>query len=300
MAAAHPSGDPLSGTMLSQPRRSPTMLRLMLGNRLRQLREAQRITRGDAGSAIRASDSKISRLELGRVSFKERDVADLLSLYGVLDDTAREGFLGLARQANRPGWWHDYADVLEPWFEMYVGLEDAASRIREYEVQFVPGLLQTRDYIRAVTVLGNVGAREHEIEQRVELRLARQRLLTAPEAPLLWVVVDEAALRRPMGGREVMRAQLRHLIEMASLPNVTIQILSFQDGGNAAAGAFSVLRFAEPDVPDVVYVEQLASAVYLDKRAEVDLYLSVMERLCLEARPPEETTGILERLIDTM
>lgn len=297
MAAAHPSGDPMSRAMLSQPRGGPTVLRLVLGSRLRQLREAQRITREDAGSAIRASDSKISRLELGRVGFKERDVADLLSLYGVLDDTAREGYLGLARRANRPGWWNGYTDVLEPWFENYVGLEDAAERIRAYEVQFVPGLLQTPDYIRAVTRLGHVGAPDHEIQRRVEFRLARQRLLTATEPPLLWAVVDEAALRRPMGGREVMRAQLRHLIEVSSLPNLTVQVLSFQDGAQAAAGAFSLLRFAEQDVPDLVYVEQLASAVYLDKQPEVDRYLAVMEGLCMQARPPEETQATLEGII---
>lgn len=296
----------MSRAMLPQPRvplprGGPTVLRLVLGSRLRQLREARSITREDAGFAIRASDSKISRLELGRVGFKERDVADLLSLYGVLDDAAREGFLGLARQTNRPGWWHDYADVLEPWFEMYVGLEEAASRIREYEVQFVPGLLQTPDYVRAVTLLGHGGAGDADIERRVDLRLTRQRLLIGPDAPHLWAVVDEAALRRPLGGRAVMRAQLRHLSELTAMPNVTIQIVPFQDGGHAAAGgAFSILRFAERDLSDVVYLEQLTSAVYLDKPAEVDDYLAVMERLCLDARPPEETTGILAQLIDDL
>src|SRR5512139_982417 len=172
MAAAHPHGDPMSRLVLPRPRGGPTVLRLMLGSKLRELREAQSISREDAGFAIRASDSKISRLELGRVGLKERDVADLLSLYGVLDDGARERFLDLVRQANRPGWWHDFSDVLEPWFEMYIGLEEAATRIRAYEVQFVPGLLQTPDYVRAVTLLGHADAPASEIDRRVELRLA--------------------------------------------------------------------------------------------------------------------------------
>ncbi|MBL1069217.1 DUF5753 domain-containing protein, partial [Streptomyces sp. 7-21] len=214
--------------------------------------------------AIRGSHAKISRLELGRVGAKERDVADLLTLYGVTDEEQRGQFLALARQASTPGWWHKYSDVLPSWFETLIGLEDAASLIRTYEVQFVPGLLQTPDYARACVRLGHPRATEREVDRRVELRLRRQELLQRPHAPKLWAVVDEAALRRPLGGPRAMRQQLDHLRTMAERPNITLQIAPFRIGGVAAAGGpVTILRFQEPDLPDIVYLEQLNSALYL-------------------------------------
>ncbi|HEY7484707.1 MAG TPA: helix-turn-helix transcriptional regulator [Streptosporangiaceae bacterium] len=284
--------------MFARSRGGPTVLRILLGAELRRLREARNISREQAGYAIRASDSKISRMELGRVGFKERDVSDLLSLYGVTDAEERAALTSLARQANTPGWWHSYSDVLPNWFEVYVGLEEAASRIRAYEVQFVPGLLQTEEYARAVTLLGYADAPEQEIDRRVRLRMMRQQLLVGEDAPHLWVVVDEAALRRPLGGRQAMRAQLERLIEASGQSNITIQVVPFHRGGHAAAGGpFSILRFAEPDLPDVVYLEQLTSALYLEKREDVDRYLAVMERLCLDAEPTSATVKILRRIL---
>jgi transcriptional regulator with XRE-family HTH domain len=276
----------------------PTVLRIMLGSQLRRLREARGVTRETAGWEIRSSESKISRMELGRVGFKERDVADLLTLYGVTDETERAALLNLAREANNPGWWHRFADVLPGWFQSYLGLEAAASLIRTYEVQFVPGLLQTSDYARAVILLGHGKASAAEIERRLNLRMARQRLLTRADAPRLWAVVDEAVLRRPIGGAEVMRGQLTALIEATKLPNVRLQILPFDVGGHAAAGgAFSILRFPDADLPDVVYIEQLTSALYLDKRDDVDHYAAAMERVCVEAEPPEATPEILQGML---
>jgi transcriptional regulator with XRE-family HTH domain len=276
----------------------PTVLRILLGSQLRRLREDKGVTREDAGYTIRASGSKISRIELGRVGFKERDVADLLTLYGIVDEEERSVLLALAREANAPGWWHKYTDVLPSWFQAYVGLEAAASLIRTYEVQFVPGLLQTEDYARAVISLGHAAASAEEVARRVSLRMTRQQLLTKPEAPRLWAVVDEAALRRPIGGPEVMRAQLRHLIAATKRPNVTLQVIPFGFGGHAAAGGpFSILRFPDQSLPDVVYVEQLTSALYLDKRDDVDTYLHAMERLCVEADSPSRTTKTLDRLL---
>jgi transcriptional regulator with XRE-family HTH domain len=275
----------------------------MLGGRLRRLREDSGITRWQAGDAIRASDSKISRLELGRVAFKDRDVADLLTLYGVTDENQRAMFTALGRQASKPGWWHKYGDILPPWFELYVGLEEAAALIRTYEVQFVPGLLQTRDYARAVTLLGHAGVPSDEISRRVDLRMARQRRLTATvpaglAPPTIWAVVDEAVLRRPLGGPRVMRAQLEHLVEVAALPNVSLQVVPFDRGGHAAAGGpFTILSFGDCDLPDVVYLEQLASALYLDDREEVDGYLAVMGRLCIEAASSGETLAMLHEII---
>ena len=294
----HRYSDPAALTRLTPDRTGPTILRMLLGAQLRRLREARGITLERAGYQIRASHSKMSRIELGRVSFKERDVADLLTLYGVTDSRERETLCALARRANEQGWWHNYSDILPQWFEFYVGLERAADQIRTYQVQFVPGLLQTEDYARAVVLLEHADDPPDEITQRVKLRMTRQRLLTEPDAPGLWAVVDDAALRRPIGGPEVMHGQLRHLIEVAALPNVALQVIPFGAGGHAAAGGpFSILRFPETDLPDVVYLEQLTSALYLGKRDDVDHYLAVMERLCLEALPAGETPAILERIL---
>lgn len=273
----------------------PTVLRIGLGGALRRKREAAGVTRERAGEAIRASPAKISRLELGRVGFKERDVADLLTCYGVRDTAERAQFLDLARQANTPGWWHRYSDLLPSWFETYLGLEQASSVIRNYELQFVPGLLQTRDYARAVTMLGHTDP--VEVERRVELRMLRQALLTSPNAPTLWAVVDEAALRRSLMSPEQSRAQLSHLIEMNELPNISLQVAPFSYGGHAAAGGpFAILRFAEPDLPDIVYLEQLTSALYLDKRSDVEHYAAVMDRLCAQVEQPDRTEEILTRI----
>jgi transcriptional regulator with XRE-family HTH domain len=272
---------------------------MLLGAHLRRLREAQGVSREDAGWEIRCSESKISRIELGRVSFKERDIADLLSLYGVNEgDPERERLLRLAREANTPGWWHRYGDVLPNWFQSYLGLESAASLIRTYEVQFVPGLLQSRDYARAVVLLGHRKARPAEVDRRVELRMARQALLHKADAPQFWAVIDEAVLRRPVGSPAVLRGQIEALIELTKLPNVRIQIVPFEVGGHAAAGgAFSILRFPAEDMSDVVYVEQLTSALYLEKPEDIDLYAETMERLSIEADPPGQTVDTLTRIL---
>ncbi|WP_188116174.1 helix-turn-helix domain-containing protein [Salinispora cortesiana] len=271
---------------------------MMLGAQLRRLREARGVTREGAGWEIRASESKISRMELGRVGFKERDVADLLTLYGITDPTERESLLHLARDANSPGWWHRYGDVLPSWFQAYLGLEAAAALIRTYELQFVPGLLQTEDYARAVVLLGHSRAAAAEIDRRVTLRMRRQEVLHGEDPPQLWAVVDEAALRRPIGGVAVMRQQLSALIEATRLPNVRLQVVPFAAGGHAAAGgAFSILRFGDQELPDVVYIEQLTSALYLDKREDLEFYALAMERLCVEAEPPEHTPELLGRIL---
>ncbi len=276
----------------------PTVLRILLGSQLRKLREANGVTREAAGWEIRASESKISRMELGRVGFKERDVADLLTLYGVNDKTEREALLALARQANAQGWWQRFSDVLPNWFQAYLGLESSAAMIRTYEVQFVPGLLQSREYARAVVMIGHGAAGLDEIERRVDVRMARQQLLTRTGAPHVWAVLDEAVLRRPIGGRTVMRTQIAALMDATKLSNVTIQVVPFSAGGHAAAGgAFSILRFPDAELPDVVYMEQLTSALYLDKRDDVDMYAAAMERLCVEAEPPDRTLALLERIL---
>jgi transcriptional regulator with XRE-family HTH domain len=276
----------------------PTVVRIMLGAQLRRLREQAGISREDAGYHIRASGSKISRMELGRVSFRDRDVTDLADLYGVLDPTERDALLALVREANAAPWWQKYGDAMPDWFAMYVGLEESASLIRGYEMQFVPGLLQTEEYAQAVMKSGAVELPESEIERRIALRTGRQRLLTKQNAPRFWVVVDEAALRRPIGGRHVMRGQLEKLIAVAEIPNVTLQVIPFRSGGHVAeGGAFTILRFSDPEMVDVVYLEQLTSAQYLDKPDDLDLYAAVMERLSVTAASPERTNRLLADMV---
>jgi transcriptional regulator with XRE-family HTH domain len=275
----------------------PSVQRLVLGGHLRRLRERAGYTTEHAAEAIRASHSKISRMEHGRVSFKERDIADLLTLYGVASLTERQGLLALAREANTPGWWASYSDILPNWLEPYFGLEAAASFIRTYELQFVPGLLQTEEYARCVIRLGNAMS-EDEVTRRTEARINRRLLLDREEPPRKWAVIDEAALRRPIGSPAVMREQVRHLIKMAEHPAVTLQVLPFSAGGHRALGGpFTILRFAEPDLRDVVYIEQLTSALYLDKPTEVDSYLEVMEQLCLQAEPVAKTQDVLNSIL---
>ncbi|WP_243725952.1 helix-turn-helix domain-containing protein [Actinomadura rubrisoli] len=277
----------------------PTVLRILLGGQLRRLRETKGISPKDAGEAIRASPSKISRLELGRVGFKKRDVADLLTLYGVVAAEEREPLLDLAERANRPGWWQRYNDILPPWFEVYIGLEEAASALRVHETRFVPELLQTEDYARAALELGHPLASATEIERRVKVLTRRQRILRRPEPPQLWVLVDEAALRHPIGDREIMRAQIAALIDAVGSKGVTLQIVPpSRSAVTAMGGAFSLLRFAEPSLPDVVYIEQLTSALYLDKTTDLLVYKRHLDRQSVNASPPGATKELLTAMLD--
>jgi hypothetical protein len=289
VSTAHPNGGSAGG---------PTVRRLQLGARLRRLREAKGVTRDQAGWAIRASESKISRMELGRVSFKERDVSDLLTLYGVDDEAEHTRLLTMAREANTPGWWHSYGDLLASWFQNYLDLEQAAELIRTYEIQFVPGLLQTEAYARAVILLGYADAKREDLDRRVSLRMARKEALNRPDGPRLWAVLDEAVLRRPIGGIEVQKEQIEALIEACEQPAVRLQVVRFNAGGHAAAGgAFSILRFPHQDLPDIVYIEHLTNALYLEKREDVDQYAAVVGRLFIEAEPPQRTPEILREVL---
>lgn len=286
--------------MTEQPQASVTARRMMLGSRLRRLREERGISRAEAGYTIRASESKMSRLELGKVSFKERDVADLLVFYGVTDPDERRGVLDLLREANRPAWWREYEDVLPDWFQDYIGLEQAATRIRTYETHFVPGLLQTDAYSRAVITYALPPPSPQEIDRAVTLRAARKQLLARAGAPHVWAVLDEAALRRPIGNEQVRRDQLEHLLKLAQLAHVTLQVLPTRRFVHASGGgAFTMLRFAEADLPDVVYVEHLISALYIDKPDHVVRYTEVMDRLCVESLTPVKTTEFIEDLLLT-
>ncbi|MET3422657.1 transcriptional regulator with XRE-family HTH domain [Actinoplanes tereljensis] len=270
---------------------------MQLGARLRALRHAAGLSREEAGHPIRASESKISRMELGRVGFKERDITDLLTLYGVTDPQEHQRVLQFAREASAPSWWHSYGDVLDPWFQTYLDFEQAATLIRTYEVQFIPGLLQTEAYARAVISLGYDKNVPDEIDRRLRLRMERQQLLRRSDAPKMWVVLDEAVLHRPIGGTAVLREQVESLLDLAESPGVQIQVMPFASGGHAASGgAFSVLRFPYQELADVVYIEYLTGSLYLDKPDEVDRYAAALSRLFIEAAPLSETSAILNRV----
>lgn len=278
-----------------QPGSGSMVSRILLGAQLRRLREAVGMTRDAAGYHIRASESKISRMELGRVGFKERDVADLLTLYGVTEPSEREALLNLAKGAHGAGWWHRYSDVLPGWFQTYVGLEESTSLIRTYEVQFVPGLLQAPEYAKAVTRLGRRSAPDEEVDRRVRLRMRRQELLLSGRGPDYHAVIDETALRRPPGGPGIMYSQVSHLMDLSSQANITVQVMPLRHGGHAAeGGSFTILRFPDQDPPDVVYLEQLTGAMYLDKHDDVRLYHQTMDRLQEESLTPERTMDLLE------
>lgn len=276
---------------------SVTVRRMLVGLRLRQLREQKGITRAEAGYTIRASESKMSRLELGRVAFKERDVSDLLMLYGVTDPEQRDAVLAMLDEANRPGWWREYEDVMPGWFDNYVGLEGAARTLRTYETHFVPGLLQTPEYARAVLASTTPPLTGQDLERGVSLRMARQQVLARPEPLRVWAVLDEAVLRREVGDARIQRAQLEHLLALGERPGVALQVLPLSTGVHAGGGAFSLLRFGEPDLPDVVYVEHLVSALYLDKVEHVGRYAEAMDLLSVHSLTPEATADFVSKLI---
>lgn len=303
MQAARDHGQPVSraGAALDAPANGavagPTVRRIALGSSLRRMRERAGIDRATAGNVIRASTAKISRMETGRVGFKIRDVADLLTLYGVTDPAECDELLDLAYRSNQAGWWYRYNDLVPSWFELYLGLEQDAAVIRTFALQFIPELLQTPDYARAVTRLACT--RTEEIERRVELRMHRQRLLTRDDPPMLWAVIDESVLRRSVCDEpDVLRAQLTYLLEVNERPTVSLQFVPLRHGGHAAiGGSFTLLRFAQADLPDVVYLEQLTSAQCLDKHSDTERYTLAMERLVRRLAPPSHAAVILQRIL---
>jgi len=278
---------------MPEPTEGPTVLRILLGTQLRRLRESRSISAQEAARAIRGSESKISRIELGRNAIREIDVLDLLTYYGV-GAVEREQLLSLAEQANRPGWWHRYNDILPDWFQSYVGMEEAATSIRIYEPQFIPGLLQTQQYTAAVLAVCDVPV--SEAERHVILRKERQRRFTEGRLKL-WVIIEETALRRPMGSKKILHDQLRYLLSLCTKRNLTLQVIPSGTAGHAVPNGFTILRFSEPDLPDVAYLEHLTSALYFDKKADVDRYLLGMERLSILSAKPSETPGILTTII---
>ncbi|MFG3281835.1 helix-turn-helix domain-containing protein [Streptomyces sp. NPDC048111] len=282
---------------MSEPRSAPTVGQVVLGRRLQDLRERAGLRREEAAKILRVAPATVRRMEMAEVSLKIPYVVLLLQAYGIGEAEA-EGFIALAEEANKPGWWQRFHDILPDWFSMYVSLEGAASLIRSYEPHFVPGLLQTEEYARHVMRSGALGATsEADIERHVALRMERQSLLTREDAPRLWVVMDETVLRRPVGPPQVMRDQIDRLLEASTLPNVTVQLAEFASGHHPGTyGPFVLFRFAVPELPDMVYSEYLTGAVYLDARPEVATHLEVMDRMAAQAATAQRTKEILKDL----
>ncbi|MEV5796263.1 helix-turn-helix transcriptional regulator [Streptomyces collinus] len=282
---------------MSEPRSAPTVGQVVLGRRLLDLRERAGLKREEAAQVLRVAPATIRRMETAEVALKIPYLQLLLKAYGVTDGEA-EVFVQLAEEANRPGWWQRFHDILPGWFSMYVSLEGAAALIRSYEPHFAPGLLQTEDYARGVLKSGAIGQTSpDEIERHVALRMQRQALLTRPDAPRFWAVMDETALRRQVGGPEVMRAQIDKLLEATTLPNVTLQVAPFANGPHPGTyGPFVLFRFAMSELPDMVYSEYLTGAVYLDGRSEVATHLEVMDRMAAQAATAQRTKEILRDL----
>ena len=275
---------------------APTVLRMVLGKRLRHLREQAGVSFEDAARAIEVTPLTVRRMEKAEVGLRIPYVKELLRTYGVLAKEV-DDFLKLAREANKPGWWYTYRDVLPDWFSAYVSLESEATVIRLYEPHYVPGLLQTHDYAAALLRIGFPNESPEDIRRRVDLRLRRQDLLDKPEAPAVWAVLDETVLRRPVGGTEVMRAQIDHLSEVLEYPKVRIQIMRFAAGPHPGAfGPFHYFRFGFSELPDVVYTESLAGAQYFDQPADVVMYLEVLDRMSVQAEPVARTRETLAAL----
>ncbi|MFH9861477.1 helix-turn-helix domain-containing protein [Streptomyces sp. NPDC017202] len=287
---------------LNRAEPAPTLLKMLVGVQLAGIRESAGLSQDQAARSLGFSPAKLSRIEAGkgRRPPTETDVRALLDLYGT-DAYEASVLLQLLRRAGEPGWWQRYDKRLMPeWFDRLVGLQEAATAIRTFEIQYVPGLLQTPAYTRAVVERGLPTAPVREVERRVELRMRRTQLLERPDAPQLWAVVDESVLLRVLGGREVMREQLDHLVRMASLPHVTVQVVPL-DVTHASAPAIPVtyLRFGGSDLPDVVYLEQIRSATFLEDQDETEEYRVTLDRLADEALNPRESLALLRETAET-
>ncbi|WP_406724371.1 helix-turn-helix transcriptional regulator [Streptomyces sp. GD-15H] len=286
---------------MSERRAAPTVGQVVLGRRLQELRETAGLTREEAARVLRVAPATVRRMEMAEVALKIPYVQILLTAYGVRQSEAAT-FIGLAEDANRPGWWQRFHDVLPDWFSLYVSLEGAARIIRSYEPHFVPGLLQTEDYARAVLEAGTIGNRGPEaVERHVSLRLERQRLLERPDPPHLWVIIEETVLRRPVSvdGR-VMRDQFDKLLKWSERDRITVQVAEFADGPHPGTYApFSLFRFAEPELPDMVFTEYLTGALYLDSRKEVSAHLEVLDHMVARAATTQHTQKLLREFRDS-
>jgi transcriptional regulator with XRE-family HTH domain len=273
----------------------PTVGSRRLAIELKRFREAAGLTGEQVAEQMGWSIAKVYRIEGDKVRVLVRDVQRLLALYGIVD-AEREAVLELARLARAKDWWHQYSGAIPEWFQFYVGLEAAATALRGYDAELVPGLLQTEAYVRAIMSTAPAPATD-EVERQIAVRMERQKRLTATDAPTLWAVLNEAVVRRPVGGAAVMRAQLAHLAQMCELPNVTIQVLHYAAGAHPAMhGAFKVMEFPDPADRDVVYIETQTGALYLEKKEDVRRYSLMIDYLRAQALGPAESLALIGQL----
>jgi transcriptional regulator with XRE-family HTH domain len=272
-------------------RQSPTVRRRRLGAELRRLREEAGLTIERVAATLECSESKVSRIETGQVGAMPRDVRDMLDLYGVVPEQ-RDALIQIARDARQKGWWHAYTDV--PVVPGYIGLEVSASAIDTFGALLVPGLLQTADYARTVLLTLRPDLPAEQIERRVELRMARQSILAGEHPPTLRAVLDEAVLRRPVGGRAAIRRQLHHLAETGARPNVRLQVVPFGAGAHPGMdGAFTVFRFPKPTDPEVVHLEHTTGDLYLETAEETARYAAAFDELSAAALEPDESASLV-------
>jgi transcriptional regulator with XRE-family HTH domain len=293
MAAADPN-ESLFARPLGAVAKNPTALKLILGGKLRELRTAAGLDQADVDQRLGFSRSKTSRIELGRHGCKRADALAFLKLYGVEGPEPVDEFLRLVEQSHQADWWRSFSDVLSGFFQPLVSLEGAAEHIRTYEPFYVPGLLQTPEYTHAVIEAGPGRNLPHEIERTIELRQERQRQLEGPDAPRLWVVIDESVLLRSVGGREVMRAQLLHLAKQAEHARITLQITPLAMSAAVGVGTgVTYLRFAQGDLKDAVYIEHLTDSTFSQKPQVVEEYRNMLDRMGACALTPARSVELL-------
>jgi transcriptional regulator with XRE-family HTH domain len=279
---------------------SPSIRRKRLIIELRRLREQAGLTCEEVGAALECSGTRISRIETGKIGVRPGDVHELLEVYGVTGSDAN-ALVQLAREARRKGWWHTYGSVLPDWFEAYVGLESEAVSFRDFQPMVIPGVFQTQDYARAVLKAAPTAGPPEEIDRLVTLRMERQSLLGRDNPPELWIVLGEGALRTRVGGDIVMRAQLRHLMDVADRPNVTLQVLPFTTAAYVdPVSLFKILEFEQPNDPAIVYLEHLTGCLFVEEKAEVRRYRVVFDHLCAEALGPSQSIELIARLSEEL
>jgi len=283
------------------PTPSPTARGRRLRHELRRLREEAGLTHAEVASRLEWSASKVSRIETGQSRVQTGDVRDLLDIYGVTDDATCEALVQLAREARRRGWWTSYTDVLGS--GTYVGLEAEAATLHTFESQFIPGLLQTEDYARAIIRAGQVRPDPETLERRLAARMARQEILSRSDPPEIWAVLDEPVVSRPVGGPDVMRQQLRHLIDLSARPKtpLTLQVLPLSAGAHHGMnGPFVILTFHSPTDPPMVYLETATDGLYIEEPSDIERYTLMFSHLVARALGPDESrtmiTGLAERM----
>jgi transcriptional regulator with XRE-family HTH domain len=276
---------------------SPTVRRRRLAAELRRLRALAEVTQQQAASHLGCTQAKIGRFETAKRSPSVADVSGLLDFYGV-EGPERQKLTNLARDARKRGWWHSYSDVLPEWYETYVGLEAEASSIHTYESEAIPGLLQTQEYAYAITKSTLIRADDEAVARRVELRMQRKQRVTAENPLDLWAVVGEVALRRSVGGRQVLRNQLEHLLKLVEQPNITLQVMPLDaEAYPAQAGPFVILRYSNRVDPDVVYLETHVGGLYLERENELSKYVAMMDHLRAHAVDPEGSIRMINERI---